>query len=50
VFLADHPSTYRTAGLRRGTATSTSTNPGTTSPPEAPGLDLELGNLSTCAR
>jgi len=31
VFLADHPSTYRTAGLRRGTATSTSTSPGTTS-------------------
>src|SRR4051812_37017094 len=31
VFLAVHPSTYRTAGLRRGTATSTSTSPGTTS-------------------
>ena len=32
VFLAVHPSTYRTAGLRRGTATSSSTRPGTTSP------------------
>src|SRR5215213_8005734 len=31
VFLAVHPSTYRTAGLRRGTAASTSTSPGTTS-------------------
>jgi Transposase DDE domain/Insertion element 4 transposase N-terminal len=31
VFLADHPSTYRTAGLRRGTATSSSTSLGTTS-------------------
>jgi hypothetical protein len=31
VFLAVHPSTYRTAGLRRGTATSTSTSSGTTS-------------------
>jgi hypothetical protein len=32
VFLADHPSTYRTAGLRWGTATSSSTRTGTTSP------------------
>jgi hypothetical protein len=31
VFLAVHPSTYLTAGLRRGTAASTSTSPGTTS-------------------
>jgi transposase len=31
VFLAVHPSTYRTAGLRWGTAASTSTSPGTTS-------------------
>jgi hypothetical protein len=31
VFLADHPSTYRMAGLRWGTATSSSTRPGTTS-------------------
>jgi len=31
VFLADHPSTYRMAGLRRGTATSSSTRVGTTS-------------------
>jgi hypothetical protein len=31
VFLAVHPSTYRTAGLRWGTATSSSTSPGTTS-------------------
>jgi transposase, IS6 family len=31
VFLAVHPSTYRTAGLRRGTAASTSTSAGTTS-------------------
>jgi hypothetical protein len=31
VFLAVHPSTYLTAGLRRGTATSTSTRSGTTS-------------------
>src|SRR3954447_24296983 len=32
VFLAVHPSTYRTAGLRWGTATSSSTRSGTTSP------------------
>src|SRR5215213_6207998 len=31
VFLAVHPSTYRTAGLRWGTATSSSTSPGTSS-------------------
>ncbi len=33
VFLAVHPSTYRTAGLKWGTAASTSTSPGTTSAP-----------------
>ena len=38
-FLAEHPSTYLTAGLRRGTATSTSTRPGTTS------LDERLAEL-----
>jgi hypothetical protein len=31
VFLADHPSAYRTAGLRWGTTTSNSTKAGTTS-------------------
>jgi len=42
VFLAVHPSTYRTAGLRRGTATSSSTRPGTTSAPVEDG-DVVLG-------
>jgi len=31
VFLVVHPKTYHPAGLRRGTATSKSTNIGTTS-------------------
>jgi len=31
VYLAVHPKTYHQAGLRRGTATSNSTKPGTTS-------------------
>jgi hypothetical protein len=33
VFLVDHPSAYRMAGTRRGTAASKSTNLGTTSGP-----------------
>ena len=42
VFLAVHPSTYRTAGLRRGTATSRSTSRGTTSiAPDGLGTPLE---------
>ncbi|MGH3553907.1 MAG: hypothetical protein ACRDT5_15215, partial [Mycobacterium sp.] len=33
VFFGGTPDTYHTAGLERGTATSSSTTPGTTSPP-----------------
>jgi hypothetical protein len=45
VFLAVHPSTYRTAGLRWGTATSSSTRPGTTSSAQAGairGIQLDI--------
>jgi tripartite-type tricarboxylate transporter receptor subunit TctC len=48
VFLAVHPSTYRTAGLRRGTATSSSTRAGTTSASARSGITT-IGELSAAA-